>query len=41
MEVRNNMATANIYDVSDCNSTHGYETTIDWIEDTQDRKSVV
>ena len=30
------MATANIYDVSDCNSTYGYETTIDWIEDTRD-----
>ena len=30
------MATANIYDVSDCNSTYGYETTIDWIEDTHD-----
>lgn len=29
------MATANIYDVSDCNSTHGYETTIDWVEDTR------
>ena len=37
------MATANIYDVSDCNSTHGYETTIVCIENTHndiDRKII-
>ena len=26
------MGTANIFDISDANGRHGYETTVDWIE---------